>query len=443
MQSREPLSASLLAYAAGLVDSDGAIGIRRSGSAHGTAPAYWPRVRVKQVDDRGIAALVELFGGAVRVLPAPKATRRPSFLWEVTHQRAADVCEGLLPYLQIKAQQAAAVIACMSAIDAGRRRQAAARAVIPGEPVLPLVEAARLAGRSSAAGYAAVRAGTVPCTRRGNRLYVPTSFVPEWERRPRRLTRSEETSNRLEALYQWSAALNRGDAAQPSDLGGERDENALSCATPEILAAYLSGVVDADGHIGVGRSTYKVRVSGDAKQVTYMPRLEIKQVTAEALEIGKVVLGGSRFSVAGQRGGQRLQCLTMHSAAAVRACRVLRPYLRIKAAQADVVLAVGAIHAETGRRRFPIPEVVEGEPLVPLAEAARRAGRRYDTAHQSVRLGNIPFVRHGRRIMIPESFIPTWSTRGRSAVRRADLTDRLEVLYRECRTLNTVGATKA
>lgn len=448
MQSRKPLDAFLVAYAAGLVDSDGAIGIRRTrpaGDASVRGCVYWPRVRVKQVDKRGLEVLVQLFGGRILLVESAVRTRRPFHQWEVTHQRAADVCAALLPYLQIKPQQAAVAIECMSALDAGRSRRSAARAVITGESVVPLLTAARLAGRSPAAGYAAVRAGTVPHTRRGNRLYVPSAFIAEWERRPRRLSRDVETSDRLEALYRSAAALNRGDASRSIAAHVERAENALAAtgADPAVVKAYLAGVVDADGHIGIGKDTYKVRVSGDAKQPTYMPRLEIKQVTAEALDIGKTVLGGSRFSIAGQNGGQRLQCLTMHSAAAVRACEELLPHLRIKAEQARRVLAVGAIHAERGRRRFEIPEIVEGEPMIPLAEAAARAGRSYEVAYQSVRLGNIPFLRDGRRILVPESYIPTWANRERAARRRDDVTTRLEDLYRECRELNAVGVRPA
>lgn len=445
MQSSKPLEGVLLAYAAGLVDSDGAIGIRRRASARDTTvDAYWPRLRLKQVDRAGIDVLVELFGGKVATVAAVVPARRPSYLWELTHQRAADACAALLPYLQIKPAQAALAVACMTAVDAGRWQKLIARPVEDGVALLPLTEAARLAGRRPAAGYAGVRAGTIPAIRRNGRLFVPESFVAEWASRPRRISRDPAASERLESLYQAAAALNRGDpvVAALSELRLAPWSNAFNREGVPIdeRRAYIAGVVDADGYIGIARNTYRQRKVRDATQPIYQPRLEVKQVTTQAVDFAAQTLEGSRFTSAGQHAGSApLAVWAVHSAAAVRVCDALLPYLRIKEAQARAVLEVGAIHAEPNRRRFPIPKVRQDEPLVPLSEAAARAGRRYDTAHQSVRLGNIPFVRKGRSIYVPESYIETWAMRGRSAVRRQDLSERLEALYLQCRDLNAVG----
>lgn len=447
MQSQEPLDASLVAYAAGLVDSDGAIGIRRrrsAGARTGHGAVYWSRIRIKQVDREGLDLLVGLFGGRIHVVKAAKESRKPSYLWELTHERAAAACLVLLPYLQIKADQAALAVECVKVIAAGKRRRVhVPHAVIPGEPLVPLAQAASRANRSLATGYMAVRAGRIPFTRIDRRIYVPESFISEWAERPHRARRPEETTDALEALYEACAARNRGDSSPGLPGLSTHWRNALASpdATREALLGYIAGVVDADGYIGIARNTYRARVIGDAKQAVYQPRLEVKQVTPEAVDIAARTLGGSRFISKGQRSTSApLTVWSLHSAAAVRACEALQPHLRIKLRQAQCVLMVGDIHAEPGRRKFPIPDVVDGEPLVSLSEAAARAGRRYDTAHQSVRLGNIPYVRRGRRIYVPESFIATWASRGRGATRRSELTERLEALFQQCKSLNKVGA---
>ena len=275
---------------------------------------------------------------------------------------------------------------------------------------------------------------------------MPEAFVEEWSSRPRRIRRDTDMSQRLEHLYQVASALNRGEPINDgafAELGLPTWPNRLEAVsvTDAERLAYIAGLVDADGYIGIARDTYRQRKVGDTTQPVYKPRLEVKQVTTQAVDFASETLEGARFTSAGQHATSApLAVWSVHSAAAVRVCNALLPYLRIKAEQARTVLEVGAIHAEPNRRRFPVPEVREDEPLVPLSEAAARAGRRYDTAHQSVRLGNIPFVRKGRRIYVPESFIETWAVRGRGAVRRRDLSERLESLYLRCKDLNSVGA---
>ena len=43
---------------------------------------------------------------------------------------------------------------------------------------------------------------------------------------------------------------------------------------PTVLA-YMAGVLDSDGYIGVHRSDYAMRVRGDAGQVIYSPRVQL------------------------------------------------------------------------------------------------------------------------------------------------------------------------
>lgn len=206
-----------------------------------------------------------------------------------------------------------------------------------------------------------------------------------------------------------------------------------------IELAYCAGVVDSDGHIGLHRKTYRVRIVGDAKNITYQPRLQVKQIDSGAVELFKDLFGGHLYvDRNNKRGSARpINIWQVHSAAAGRALKALRPYLRIKTRQADIALEVCALNASNDRRRFDVPAIVEGEEMLSLVDAARAAGKSYATAYQSVKLGNIPFERRGRRIYVPASFIPTWRDRGRSPTRNPRITRRLEELAVEMKSLNS------
>lgn len=203
--------------------------------------------------------------------------------------------------------------------------------------------------------------------------------------------------------------------------------------------AYAAGVIDSDGYIGVHRNTYAMRVRGDAKQAVYAPRVGVKQVTPQALDLLHDLFNGHRYNGKPTGNGRPLMVWQVHSAQAVRVCEALLPYLRIKREQALNAIAVGQLNASGDRRKFVIPEVDPNEPLLPLLEAARQAGRSPEVAYQSAHIGNIPCVRKGRRVFVPESYVPTWRDRAASASRRPDITERLDALYERAKQLNRVG----
>ena len=213
-----------------------------------------------------------------------------------------------------------------------------------------------------------------------------------------------------------------------------------TCELDPLDLAYAAGVVDSDGCIGVKRSDYAMRVRGDAGQAAYAGRVTVKQVTPQAVELLHSMFGGHLLTgKPTAKRGRPLMAWNVHSASAVRVCDALLPYLRIKRAQAENVIALGALNSGPSRRGWELPKVDPGEPLVPLLEAARRAGRSPDVAYQSAHLGNIPVVRKGRRVFMPESYIETWATRGNAAPRRADLTAQMEACFQRAKELNRVG----
>lgn len=205
--------------------------------------------------------------------------------------------------------------------------------------------------------------------------------------------------------------------------------------------AYAAGVVDSDGYIGVHRSTYAQRVRADATQAVYMPRVQVKQVTPQAIDLLADMFGGHRYDGKPTTGkGRPLLVWSVHSRMAGDVCRTLLPYLRIKRAQAENAVRVCEINASPDRRRFELPAVDPDEPMVTMAEAARRLGKSYGTVIQSVRHGNVPHLRLGvRKVLIPESYLATWATRSTSAPRRADLTANLEECFLRAKELNRVG----
>lgn len=206
--------------------------------------------------------------------------------------------------------------------------------------------------------------------------------------------------------------------------------------------AYAAGVIDSDGCIAVRKTDYAGRRSGAGWQAVYQPRVTVKQVTPQAIDFLHNLFGGYRFE--GKPTAARGRVLLgwdVHSAAAVTVCESLLPYLRIKREQALNAIEVGRINAAGRRRTFDLPPVVEGEPMVTMAEAARRTGKSYEVVIQSVRKGNVPHVRLGpRKVLIPESYLPVWVGRGSQPSRRVDLTERLERHYQRAKELNRVGA---
>ncbi len=207
----------------------------------------------------------------------------------------------------------------------------------------------------------------------------------------------------------------------------------------------MAGVLDSDGHIGVHVNWYRVKTVGDARQPTFQPRVSVKQIDEGATSLFADVFGGHLYvdeSACRRGSGRAMNVWQVHSRTAVVIVEQLRPFLRIKTRQADLIIELGRINASPRRRRWDVPTIVPGESMVPLAEAAERARRSYATAIQSVRLENIPFERRkvgsGKpRIFVPESFIPTWRDRGQAPQRSKTLTDRMEQIAVEVKSLNS------
>lgn len=98
------------AYCAGVIDSDGTIGVKRSTYAvrvtkDSGQPTYSERVAVRQVDRQAVDLLRSLFGGALYVTK-PSGRGKPLWSWAATDRRAVACLRAILPYLRIKKAQA-------------------------------------------------------------------------------------------------------------------------------------------------------------------------------------------------------------------------------------------------------------------------------------------------------------------------------------------------
>jgi hypothetical protein len=209
--------------------------------------------------------------------------------------------------------------------------------------------------------------------------------------------------------------------------------------TPTDLA-YAAGVIDSDGYIGVQHSDYRVRVRKDSQTPTYSARIIVKQVEPQAVDLLRAMWGGYR-GVQGPsaKRGRPLHAWEVHSAGAGRALEAMLPYLRIKREQAKNALEVCRL-VRMGVRRFELPEIVDGEPMVTMAEAARRLRKDYGVVIQSVRKGNVPHIRSGpRKVLIPESYLTVWAARAHTPSRSPEVLAQLHACFLRGKELNRVG----
>ena len=111
----------------------------------------------------------------------------------------------------------------------------------------------------------------------------------------------------------------------------------------DTTLAYLAGIIDADGTIGIKRSTYNIRVTGDAKVPSYQERIAMSQVASDVPQMLKDAFGGRvglhKGYARNARDGLRWEATNRQAATAIRA---LLPYLRIKRSQAEAVLLLRA-----------------------------------------------------------------------------------------------------
>lgn len=98
-----------LAYAAGIIDGEGYIGITTQAAAPGRSPQFQAVVNVGMADPEIPLWLAENFGGAVYSYP-PRGTGRGVHHWRLTGPATTEFCRMIRPYLRLKHRQAETVV---------------------------------------------------------------------------------------------------------------------------------------------------------------------------------------------------------------------------------------------------------------------------------------------------------------------------------------------
>lgn len=203
----------------------------------------------------------------------------------------------------------------------------------------------------------------------------------------------------------------------------------------DLVAAYLAGVLDADGYLRARRQN----IHG---HVRYPVEVKLKQVTSDSIKVLQRHFGVKvRVEEPSIDGGRHLLNWSCSARAAENLLRAVEPYMLIKKERARILLECIELNT-AARTKFVIPEIVDGEPLLTLAKAAELAGVTYAGAATAAREGRIPVVRTKRggqgqpSIYVPASFIEQWRERDHRR-RSPEVTERLEELVQRCKQLNS------
>jgi len=131
--------------------------------------------------------------------------------------------------------------------------------------------------------------------------------------------------------------------------------------------AYMAGIIDADGTIGIKRSTYAMRRRGDATQPVFSERVCVKQVTPEAIDLLHETFDGYRFMAGpGSRNGRPMHGWQVTDLKAYGCLLAVRPYLRIKVAQAENCIALREVKERSKRARVAFGRGHAGAAVRPL-----------------------------------------------------------------------------
>jgi len=123
-----------LAYTAGIIDGEGHIGLspRKQQNRDGGERSFGLRVDVGSTDEWLCQWLKMQYGGSVICVPPKKPQHSPAWRWYISSKEALCFLELILPYLQLKRQQAEVGIA----FQKEKRRNPRGRRLRPMESAL-------------------------------------------------------------------------------------------------------------------------------------------------------------------------------------------------------------------------------------------------------------------------------------------------------------------
>lgn len=105
------LSETELAYAAGVIDGEAHVGIKRDRpDVRRKSTGYTPEVKVEMVDEELVRWLHARFGGRLRGPRRTRQHRRPVYVWATLGQNSVDVLRAVAPYLVVKRRHAGLIV---------------------------------------------------------------------------------------------------------------------------------------------------------------------------------------------------------------------------------------------------------------------------------------------------------------------------------------------
>jgi hypothetical protein len=230
----------------------------------------------------------------------------------------------------------------------------------------------------------------------------------------------------------------------------------IAFMTNELLA-YLAGAIDSDGCISIKKSTYHMRVRGDATNAVYSERLMLKQVTPQIPELLHDSFGGmlSLDAPSCKRNGRPLWNWQTTDKKAASACAALLPFLRVKKRQAELALELRRSKSMPFSRFSYWFELENPKwrdmPMLTAGEAARAMGYKdWNNINQAIRNGSLlclPWREFGKsKPRFPEPMIRLYAEHAARSpgrrigrVRPAQLIQWRENLWQQVRELNKIG----
>ena len=113
----------VIAYAAGIIDGEGYVGIKRASHKNRYTKGYHARIQVRMVDREPLDLLAGLFGGSVRHERPQMLTRRELFAWQITDAKAEAALRRLLPMLLVKRRPAKRLLVLRRLMQRGQRHR--------------------------------------------------------------------------------------------------------------------------------------------------------------------------------------------------------------------------------------------------------------------------------------------------------------------------------
>lgn len=131
------------------------------------------------------------------------------------------------------------------------------------------------------------------------------------------------------------------------------------------VLAYLAGIVDGEGYIGIKRSA---KPKGQVSP-RFCERIQVRMIHEDSIKLLRDTLGGNYYRESmttpeGMRKGRPLYCWQASDAQAADVLRALLPYLRIKRENAIAALAMRESKADPRARRRGSPAKHVMDPAV-------------------------------------------------------------------------------